>query len=225
MASASSGSRPVRWHTSSRLVAGWTIRRRPPARPPRALAAAGPERARSPRAAQRHRQRAADRPQLAGQRQLAGEFVAPEHRAASWPRQQHAQRDRQVEAAALLGQVRRREVDGDAPRREIEPQFAAPRAPGRALSLPRLPADPTMVKAGRPLARCTSTVTGGASMPTRRPAVYRTASDIAGTSQATADDDAREPGRWNQLRRARRPMHSVAWPRRCRRSLRRAGLA
>ena len=63
---------------------------------------------------QRQRERAAHGPQLAGQRQLARELAAREARGVQQAlRGQHAERDRQVEAARLLGQVGRRQVDGD----------------------------------------------------------------------------------------------------------------
>ena len=75
-------------------------------------------------------------------------------------RGQDAQRDRQVEAARLLGQVGRRQVDGDAlVVREGEAAVAAARrARARATSFTSVSARPTSVKLGRPLARCTSTV-------------------------------------------------------------------
>ena len=63
---------------------------------------------------QAHRQRAAHRPQLAAQRQLARELPARRPRAVELPRRrQDAQRDGQVEAARV-GQDGRREVDRDA---------------------------------------------------------------------------------------------------------------
>ncbi len=67
------------------------------------------------------RQDAVHRPELAGQRKLADEFVVFEITGNQLPRRgEDAERDRQVEAPAFLGQVGRREVDGDAPCREIE---------------------------------------------------------------------------------------------------------
>ena len=69
---------------------------------------------------QAHRQRAADGAQLAAQRQLAGEFVAGEVGVPDLPRgDQNAQRDRQIEAARLLGQVSGREIDRDPALREF----------------------------------------------------------------------------------------------------------
>ncbi len=65
--------------------------------------------------AERQRERAAHRPKLAGQRQLAGEFVAGQPRRLDLAAGgQDAQRDRQVEAARFLRQVGRRQVDRDA---------------------------------------------------------------------------------------------------------------
>ncbi len=64
---------------------------------------------------QGHGQRAANRPQLAGQRQFAGEFVIGQGRRRDLPAGgEDAEGDRQVEAPGLLGQVGRRQVDGDA---------------------------------------------------------------------------------------------------------------
>ncbi len=68
-----------------------------------------------------HGQCAAYRPQLARERKFAGEFVAVEAIGLDLPRgDQDAQCDGQVEAAGFLGQVRRREIDGNASRREFE---------------------------------------------------------------------------------------------------------
>ena len=67
------------------------------------------------------RQRAAYRAQFAGQRQLAGKFEGAELVAGNLPRGgQNAEGDRQVETAAFLGQIRRGEVDGDAPLGKFE---------------------------------------------------------------------------------------------------------
>jgi len=63
----------------------------------------------------RHGQRAAHRAQLARQRQLAGKFPPGQPRAVDLAAgRQDAQRNRQVEAARILGQIGRRQVDGDA---------------------------------------------------------------------------------------------------------------
>ena len=63
---------------------------------------------------QRHGQRAAHRPQLARQGQLAGEFVARESRRIDLTaRRQDAHRNRQIEAPRVLGQVGWRQVDRD----------------------------------------------------------------------------------------------------------------
>ena len=62
----------------------------------------------------RHRERAADRAHLAGQRQLAHDRAAGQRVGASWPlAAEDRDRERQVEARAHLAQVRRREVDRD----------------------------------------------------------------------------------------------------------------
>jgi hypothetical protein len=68
-----------------------------------------------------HRQRTADRSQCAGQRQLARKFVARERRG----RQllgggENAERDRQIEAARFLRQIRRCEIHRDLAGRKIE---------------------------------------------------------------------------------------------------------
>ena len=68
-----------------------------------------------------HRERAADRSQFAGQRELARELVRVECRL----RQltvggENAERDRQVEASRLLGQVGRRKIDRHPARGKFE---------------------------------------------------------------------------------------------------------
>jgi hypothetical protein len=68
-----------------------------------------------------HRQRAAHRAQVAGEREFAGEFVAVEFPGRDLlGRGQDAERDRQVEAAGFLGQLGRRQIDGDAPAGHLE---------------------------------------------------------------------------------------------------------
>ena len=63
---------------------------------------------------QAHRQRAADRPQFAAEREFAGKFVAGQlARIDLAAGGQNAERDRQVEAARILGQVGRRQIYGD----------------------------------------------------------------------------------------------------------------
>ena len=65
--------------------------------------------------------RAADRPQLARERQFARELVSIERGRRNLPAgSQNPERDRQVEATGLLRQVGGREVDGDPPHREVE---------------------------------------------------------------------------------------------------------
>jgi hypothetical protein len=73
------------------------------------------ERATAAMCAERHRERAANRAQFAGQRELAGKLIL--RQCIQWQlagRTQDAERDRQVEAAALLGQVGGSEIHGDA---------------------------------------------------------------------------------------------------------------
>jgi hypothetical protein len=66
-------------------------------------------------------QAAAHRAQLARQRELAGELVLGEGVGGDLPgRGQDAQGDRQIEQAALFGQVGRGEVDGDPPLGKLE---------------------------------------------------------------------------------------------------------
>ncbi len=68
-----------------------------------------------------HRQRPANRTQLSGKRQLSRELVAVQLLGRDLPgRGQDAERNRQIEAARFLGQVGRRQVDGDAARRHVE---------------------------------------------------------------------------------------------------------
>ena len=67
-----------------------------------------------------HRQSPAYRAQFAGQRQLAGKFVVLELLLRQLPgSRQDAQRNRQVETPAFLGQVGGRQIDGDASRRKF----------------------------------------------------------------------------------------------------------
>ena len=71
---------------------------------------------------QRHRQRAAHRAQLAGQRQFPGKLETLQTFAWNLPRRrQNTQCDRQVEAPRFLGQIGRGQIDGDAPCREFKP--------------------------------------------------------------------------------------------------------
>jgi hypothetical protein len=70
---------------------------------------------------QRHGERAAHRAQLAGERELAGEFLPGERVGIELAAcGQDAERNRQVETAGVLRQLSGREVDRDAPRRELE---------------------------------------------------------------------------------------------------------
>jgi len=89
-------------------------------------------------------------------------------------RGEDAQCDGQIEAPAFLGQIGGGEVDGDAARRKSNWQFWQRGAhPIFAfLDLGFRQTDDGEI--GRPLARCTSTVTSAASMP-ERGALYSTA--------------------------------------------------
>ena len=131
-------------------------RRRPPGR-----SGLGPGRwRRSPPAARRRPARSSHR--------------APVRPAATKPRQRvvrhradrghQAERDRQVVVAAFLGQVGRREVDGDAARRQRQARGGERRvAPARGSSATALSGRPTMPKAGSP----------ARSAPARRPRAPR----------------------------------------------------
>ena len=90
----------------------------------------------------RRGQHAADRGDPAIQRQLAdggpaGERVRRDHAHG----RQDAQRNRQVVVAAFLGQVRRRQVDDDAPRRHRQPEAREGRADALAALAHRLVAE------------------------------------------------------------------------------------
>ena len=68
-----------------------------------------------------HRQRTADRPQFARQRQLAGKFVLVELIGRHLARcRQYAERNRQIEAPGFLGEIGRRQIDRDAACRKLE---------------------------------------------------------------------------------------------------------
>src|SRR6185503_5506241 len=69
----------------------------------------------------RHGERAAHRAQLAGQRKLAGKFLSVERRGRELAaRGEDPERDRQIEAARVLRQLGRREIDRDAARGKLE---------------------------------------------------------------------------------------------------------
>ena len=68
-----------------------------------------------PRQCQAHGQRTPHRPQIAAERQLTGKLVALELLCIDLSAgRQDAQRDGQVKAARVFGQVGRRQIDGDA---------------------------------------------------------------------------------------------------------------
>ncbi len=112
------------------------------------------------------RQGAAHGPQLAGQRQLAGELEGlGSRRVPVAGRGEDAQRDRQVEAPRLLGHVGRCQVDRRLLCGKAKPLCASAARTRSRTSFTSVSARPTSVKLGRPLARCTSTVTGCACIP------------------------------------------------------------
>src|SRR5205085_12677845 len=79
------------------------------------------ERATVPVRFESHRQRAANRPQVPSQRELAGEFVAPERLGRNLAGGgKDAECDGQIEAAGFLRQVGRREIDGYFSGRKVE---------------------------------------------------------------------------------------------------------
>ena len=70
---------------------------------------------------ERHGERAANRAQVAGERELAGELVSRCRRHRKLSRgDENAERDGQIEASRFLGQIGRRQVDGDFARRKFE---------------------------------------------------------------------------------------------------------
>ena len=118
-----------------------------------------------PRTLQRGRQHAADRMQLTAERQLAVQLGRVERFHRQLRRSdQDAHRDRQVEAASLLRQVRRREVDRDVAGRQLEP----------AVGQRRLARGPCSPSPPFPAARRWKTPAGRRQRALRRaPAVHR----------------------------------------------------
>ena len=167
-AQGSGGSRsPRRYATASaRCRTGPARSRRAPPRAPtrrRRGAAQARARARLPR-------RASTPPtgrSAAVERELADRRVLGERvRAGPARRGEHRERDRQVEAGALLAQRRRREVDGDPPRGHSSSADAMPLRTRCFASWQARSARPTIVNAGRPLWTCASTSTRRGSRPT-----------------------------------------------------------
>ena len=79
---------------------------------------------------------------------------------------QERQRDRQIEMAALLGQIRGREIDRDALGRQAEARARRARcAPARAIRRPPCRAARRCVNAGSPALICTWTSTSLTSIP------------------------------------------------------------
>ena len=117
-----------------------------------------------------HRERAAAGPQLAAERELAEDRAGARARSAgTWPLAARiAAGDREVEARPGLAQVRRREVDGDAPRGNSKPELRiAAWTRSRASRTARSPS-PTMVKPAGRRARRPRRVTGRGSRPSMR---------------------------------------------------------
>src|SRR5258708_6742246 len=124
-----------------------------------------------------HGERTVDGAQFAGQCEFTGEFIVDKIIARNLSGSgEYPQRDRQVEASAFLGQISGSQVHGNAARGKVETAIQQPERTRSLLSFTSASGSPTMVKLGRPLARCTSTVTGGASMPASA-RLYRTARD------------------------------------------------
>src|SRR6185295_14133688 len=72
------------------------------------------------RGRERHRQRAADRPQFPRQGQIARELVLTQPFAGKLPRRgKYGKRDRKIETSRLLAKIGRREIDGDAARGKV----------------------------------------------------------------------------------------------------------
>ena len=89
------------------------------------------------------RERAADRAQPPVERELADRRVALELVARHLlRRREHRERDRQVEAGALLPQLRGGEADDDAPSRELELGRGDPAADALARLVQRLVGEP-----------------------------------------------------------------------------------
>jgi len=128
-------------------------------------------------------------------------------------RRQHAERDRQVEAPRFLRQVGRGEVDGDLARRKLEVRVLKCRTHAVARLADFGVGRPTRLKAGNPPARCTSTVTSGASSPAR-PRESTTASDIGEGSSCVRAQRAdsvefRQPAALSAVRPRRNG--AIAW--------------
>jgi hypothetical protein len=97
---------------------------------------------------------AADGSQFAGQGKFTGELVLCKPVAGNLSRCcEDAQRDRQIETAAFLGQIGGRQVDGNASCRKIKRQFSSAERTRSLLSLTSASGRPTIVKLGKPFAR------------------------------------------------------------------------
>lgn len=116
---------------------------------------------------QRGRQYTTYRAHGAGQGQFPEAFDVVQRLCRQLPaRGEDAQGDRQVEAPAIFGQVSGCQVEGDASGGKSNPALRIALRTRSLLSLTAVSGRPTRVRLGRPLARCTSTLTAGACTPT-----------------------------------------------------------
>ena len=148
---------------------------------------------RSPRATRRRPSRSIRRAQLAEHAE-AFDGVARD----GADRRHQPERDGKVVMTALLGEIGGSEIDGDAFRRQPEPdRVSAPRTRSR-LSATALSGRPTMVKAGSPGPIWTCTSTARASIPSKATVVTR--ANIAKTPVPSSVTLAKAPttGKNNQ---------------------------
>jgi hypothetical protein len=123
--------------------------------------------------AARHGERTAHRAQLARERELARELVRIELRGGQLTgRSEDAERDRQVEAAAFLRQLGRREIDRDPPRRELEAAVRERSAHAFAAFLHLRLREPDDGEAGEPGPDVHLDVDRGGVEPGERPAAH-----------------------------------------------------
>jgi hypothetical protein len=112
-----------------------------------------------------HGERAEHGPQLARERQFADEFVLLQVSGRNLPGGGE-DGDGEVEAPALLRQIGGARLMVIRRAGNSKRAFCSAARTRSLLSMTAVSGRPTMERFGRPLARCTSTVTGGASMPT-----------------------------------------------------------
>ena len=115
----------------------------------------------------RHRQHAGGRDQAAPERELAGEGPPLEPRGGHLRGgREHPQRDRQVEAGAVLAERARREVHHDATQRPFQASALDRRSDPIARVLHARPGSPVRVSDGSPRPTCASTATRWPRTPT-----------------------------------------------------------